>query len=281
MAKVSPPIFVGKQTRKSSTSKIKVYLPNRDYVLGQHLLEILADRPFSTQTGMSKILKDKKRSARKARIRSTLATLKKIDCCQNYNIITAPSGHKCTNGVYTRDFFVNTDSIQKFLKFIKEKPHLPRGKKTKTGFIAEKIKPTFFCVKCKKFIPYKQGKEYEVGLYEYFALSSRGILVLLSLPQSKISDFDKHYKNNEILYLLGVLEKSQKKSYVKPFLSKLSNDAQNLDDLIKISDISLKQIKSEISEMKINKSRHKRLFRLQGEFINESMRKRLTSSKLK
>jgi len=279
MSKVSPPNFVGKQARKSYTSVLKVSLPSKGYILGRHLLEILGYRPFSTRTGMSKILKEQQKSARKERIRFTLETLKKIDCYQNYKIIISPSAHKCINRVYTHEFFVETDSIQKFLKTVEEQPSLSRGKKTESGFVVEKIKPSFECTKCKKTIPYEEGKEYKIKNYEYLTLSSRGILVMLSFPESKLSNFDKFYKREELFYLLDVLDKNQKKTHVKLFLSKLSNGAQNIEELIKIHNKWLKQTKYDITQMKINKLRQKRLFSLQSQFINEAIRKQIKVKK--
>ena len=109
--------------------------------------------------------------------------------------------------------------------------------------------------------------------------SVMGKFGLANMGIKKLSNFDKFYKRDELFYLLDVLDKNQKKSYVKLFLSKLSNGAQTIEELIKIHNKWLKQTKYDITQMKINKLRQKRLFSLQSQFINEATRKQIKVKK--
>ena len=264
---MSPPNFMTKTIRNPYSSKLKVSLPNRGYVLAQHLLEIMTIHPFSTKTTFPRILKEQNKSARKNRITNTLTELKKLDCCQNYKMVKSSIGHKCTNQNYTKDFFIKYEHSKKFIQFIKQKEKFQDGE------------ISFECEKCKKHISYKKNQEYEISNYEYWSLLSLGILVILCLPKNSISKFEKYYKNDEILNILDILEKSGRKSIVKSFISKLCNETENLEELIKISIAELKQIKIDILGMKINKSRHKRLHKIYAEIYNNSIRQKILSNR--
>ena len=74
--------------RDTYSSVLKVSLPNRGYILAQHLLETIAIYPFLPKTEILKKLLEQKQSGKNKRIVQTLILLKKLNCIQNYTMIT-------------------------------------------------------------------------------------------------------------------------------------------------------------------------------------------------
>jgi len=259
--------------KKFYSSVLKGSLPDRGYLLAQHLLEILAIYPFFTKTSILKELIDRHQSARNNKIVELLKELKKLHIIENYKIITSSIGHRCINQNDTNDFFVNTDMIPKFHAFIDNESDPKNQNKIK-----EKLLP-FECVKCKTRINYKKKSRFKISIYEQWILLPLGILFILTLPEITISVFDKVYKKDKILKILLILEKSRKKTLVNFFIEELSHESKNLKDLEKNSHFIMNKLKSKILDLKIKKSRQKALYRLQSKMYNDAIEEKLISFK--
>jgi len=255
----------------------KVSVPFRGSVLRYHLMQILADRPFSTQGTIDTVLKEKNQSARNKRLRETMWDLIKLNCLQNYKIIYSDK-HECKKRIKTKNYFVNVESLENYLKKISNKKDNPKGQKTKLGFITKKINPRFHCAKCKKPFPYKENQSYKIGDYLYWNLNLKGILYLLASEKLPPKEFHKHYRKYELFDLLCTLQNSEKKMYVNSFTSNLIEKCTDLDQLVPISDTWLKKMKSEIITWKI-KVRFKHLKTLQTQFDLEQSREKIFSNR--
>lgn len=275
MLKVSIPNFMTEYSRNSYSSVLKGSLPSRGHILAQHVLEILAISPFLAQTSISEKLSEKNQSSKNKRLRESLRSLKELECIEKYKIIKYSRGHKCINQNYTNDYFVKFDLINKFTDYIENKNKL-QTKKNSSKSNLQKI--PFECNKCKQTVIYKQNEKYEIQLYEYWILSPLGILVVLSMPESSLSKFDKFYKKDKILNVLDVLEKSEKKLLAKSFVKELDKKSRDLEDFKKISKSLIQKLNSKILDMKV-KSHHKKLLKLQAKINNDSIREKIFNAK--
>ena len=246
---MSTPNFMPVNKRDTYSSVLKVSLPNRGYILAQHLLETIAIYPFLPKTEI----------------------LKKLNCIQNYRMIKSSIGHKCLHHKYSNYYFINSNLKNKFIKCVekKEKLNIPK----------QKVIP-FECSKCKKQITYKNNQVYEILIYDYWRLADLGVLIILTIPQSSLNNFDKVYKKEKILNILDVLEKSKKKPIVDNFIEKLFLKTENIEELEKVYEKLIARVKINILDLKFNKTRHKRLYKLQSEIYNNSIQERVFNAKV-